>query len=150
MRKIRIALALVLMFSPLAAFAQTDDEQLTAMLHTFLSGASRNDSEAHDRFWDEDLVYTSSAGKRFGKAEILEDLRASAGSAPAEAPMVYSAEDIRLRVYGDAAVVAFRLIGASPGAGGEPAEFFNTGTFVRRGQEWRAVAWQATRVPKPE
>jgi hypothetical protein len=26
-------------------------------------------------------------------------------------------------------------------------EYFNTGTFRKRDGEWRAVAWQATRIP---
>ena len=47
---------------------------LTAMLHAFLAGASRNDPAVHDRFWSERLVYTSSTGARFGKAEIMESL----------------------------------------------------------------------------
>jgi hypothetical protein len=64
---------------------------------------------------------------------------------------VYSAEDIRIQQYGDTAVVAFRLV-ATSGSGAEAmiANFLNTGTFVKRNGEWRAAAWQATRVPEPE
>jgi hypothetical protein len=29
----------------------------------------------------------------------------------------------------------------------ETLEFLNTGTFLKRDGEWRAIAWQATRVP---
>ena len=38
------------------------------------------------------------------------------------------------------AVVAFRLVS-------EPQQYFNTGTFVKRGGRWQAVAWQATKIP---
>ena len=125
----------------------SDEALLTQLLERFLDGASRGDPEAHRRFWDDDLVYTSSGGERFGKAEILEGLE-SAGED--EAPAVdYSAEDIRVRVYGDAAVVAFRLVGA-PADGSAPSRYFNTGSFVRRADGWRAVAWQATRIPAPD
>jgi hypothetical protein len=44
------------------AWAESDEEILTHMLNEFLSGASINDAAAHDRFWAEDLVYTSSKG----------------------------------------------------------------------------------------
>jgi hypothetical protein len=131
-----------------AAGPSADERQLTALLHDFLAGASRAEAAAHERFWDEDLVYTSSAGERFGKAEILDGLRAAAESPDATdaaaATTTYRAEDIRVRVYGDAAVVAFRLVGED--AAGGVMQYFNTGTFLRRAGEWRAVAWQATRI----
>jgi hypothetical protein len=27
------------------------------------------------------------------------------------------------------------------------ANYFNTGTFVKRDNKWQAVAWQATKIP---
>jgi ketosteroid isomerase-like protein len=82
---------------------------------------------------------------RTNKAEILAGLRA--GSDPAEPPTVYSAEDVRIQQYGDTAIVAFRLVGRVGGTDPETLNFLNTGTFLKRNGEWRAVAWQATRVP---
>jgi ketosteroid isomerase-like protein len=120
-------------------------EELTKLLRNFLDGASRNDVAVHDRFWADDLIYTRSAGVRIGKEDIL----ASAGSpeAAAEAPTVYTAKDIRIQQYGDTAVVAFRLAGTTgSGPQAEVTQYLNTGTFVKRGGEWRAVAWQATRM----
>jgi len=65
---------------------------------------------------------------------------------------VFSAEDIQIHVYGDAAVVAFRLV-ATPPAGAEELgvqNYLNTGTFLKRNGIWQAVAWQATIVPGAE
>ena len=134
----------------LPAFAQNPStapaaEELTALLEEFLDGASRNDVAVHERFWADELVYTSSSGQRTNKAEILESLRASADTgtdAAATESSEYSAEDVRIRQYGDTAIVAFRLVGRT----GNSVEYFlNTGTFLRRDGEWRVVAWQATR-----
>ena len=136
-------------WSPVAR-ADSDEEALTRLLNEFLAGASINDAAAHDRFWAEDLVYTSSGGLRFGKAEIMEGLASDAGSASEEPEVVYSAGDIRIRQYGDMAVVAFRLLGTLQDGSGEVLEYFNTGTFVKRNDEWRVVAWQATVIPEPE
>lgn len=122
--------------------------ELTALLEYFLDGASRNDVAVHDRFWADDLVYTRSAGVRTDKAEILAGLKA--GADPAEPPTKYSAEDIRIQQYGDTAIVAFRLVGSVGGGQPETLQFLNTGTFLRRNGEWRAVAWQATRQAAPE
>jgi ketosteroid isomerase-like protein len=122
--------------------------ELTGLLRSFLDGASRNEIAAHERFWADELVYTSSAGERTNKPEILAGLR-DAPDTPEE-PLVYSAEDIRIRQYGDLAVVAFRLVGMPAGAAGKsPLHYLNTGTFLRRDGEWRAVAWQATREAEP-
>jgi hypothetical protein len=132
--------------APAAVQAPAADE-LTALLEYFLDGASRNDIAVHDRFWADELVYTRSAGVRTNKAEILAGLRENPD--PSEPPTTYSAEDIRIQQYGDTAIVAFRLVGQVGGEQPETLEFLNTGTFLRRNGEWRAVAWQATRVPDP-
>lgn len=122
--------------------------ELTQLLRDFLAGASRNDVAAHERFWADDLVYTRSAGVRVGKADILASARAPEPATPAP-PTTYSAEDIRIQQYGDTAVVAFRLVGITgTGKDATTQHFLNTGTFVKRNGEWRAVAWQATRVPE--
>jgi hypothetical protein len=107
-----ITTALLLLGAVYPAWAGPDEEQLTTLLDEFLAGASVNDIATHERFWAEDLVYTSSRGLRFGKADILEGMRAEPDSEAANPDVTYSAEDIRVRLYGEAAVVAFRLVGA--------------------------------------
>ena len=146
----RLMSAFLALMLALPAFAQNAAtapaaEELTALLEEFLDGASRNDVAVHERFWADELIYTSSSGQRTNKADILKSLRSSpdadADTAAAE-PAEYSAEDVRIQQYGDTAVVAFRLVGRT----GSSVEYFlNTGTFIRRDGEWRVVAWQATR-----
>ena len=130
--------------------AGSETETLTNMLNEFLAGASIDDAAAHDRFWAEDLVYTSSRGLRYGKPDIMEGLSSASDSGADEPQTVYSAADIRIRQYGDTAVVAFRLLGALQNDSGEVLEYFNTGTFVKRDGQWQVVAWQATVIPEPE
>jgi uncharacterized protein (TIGR02246 family) len=134
-----------------ASWAQTPApaaHELKELLTYFLDGASRNDAAAHDRFWADELIYTRSSGVREGKKAILDSVRAAPAS-PDEPPVKYSAEDVRVLQYGDTAVVAFRLIGSTgEGDAATTARYLNTGTFVKRGGEWRAVAWQATKVPE--
>ena len=124
----------------------TDGPVLTALLHAFLAGASQNDSAVHDRFWSVQLVYTSSGGQRFGKAEIMESMEAP----DEENPAVYTAEDIQIQQFGETAVLAFRLVAQPVAADSKPTYYFNTGTFVRGTSGWKAVAWQATRIPEEE
>ncbi len=59
----------------------------------------------------------------------------------------YSADDMEVRVYGDTGVVTFTLIGTPAEGSDEPVmTYFNTGTFLKRDGEWRAIAWQATKT----
>ena len=126
----------------------SDEEQLTRNLNDFLWGASIGSPGAHERFWSEDLVYTSSSGTRTNKDEIMAGMRGQPEpAADTEPAVVYTAEDIDIRVYGDTAIVAFRLLGTVPGDPPEVDQYFNTGTFLRKNGEWKAVAWQATRIP---
>jgi ketosteroid isomerase-like protein len=150
----RIVLAAIAVFSlPLLLPAQSapDAAELTKLLQDFLAGASRNDIAMHDRFWADELVYTSALGRRKSKADIMRELReeSKATPKPEDGTAVYTAEDIRIQQYGDTAVVAFRLVATTDKAGTKTvANYFNTGTFLKRSGKWQVIAWQATALPK--
>jgi len=121
-----------------------DADDLTKMLHEFLAAA---DTEAaHEIFWADDLVYTSSSGTRTTKAEIMAGFSESADEGESEPGPVYSAEEVQLKMYGTTAVIAFKLV-ATPPDDSEVLYYFNTGTFLKRDSIWQVVAWQATRIP---
>jgi hypothetical protein len=119
-----------------------DVEVITAMLQTFLATADK--AEAHERFWANDLVYTSSDGTRTSKGEIM------AGFAVGEekeslGTTLYSGENIKVQLFGTTAIVIFKLVG-TPSDGSEVLSYLNTGTFLKRNGVWRVVAWQATAI----
>lgn len=150
--KILITVAVSILFYAGNMFAQVspDRAELARLLNEFLAGAGRNDAVIHDRFWAEDLIYTRGSGQRVGKPEIMKSVRSAAAPKPGDPKTVYTAEDVRIQQYGDTAVVAFRLVGATDNAGKTAVtKFYNTGTFVKRKGEWQAVAWQATRISDP-
>jgi len=133
--------------------AQTAPEatDLTKLLNEFLAGASRNDAAVHDRFWAEDVIYTGSGGRRRGKTEIMRDVRSAPAPKPGDPTTTFSAEDIRIQQYGNTAIVAFRLVGTTVrGANTEVMNYLNSGTFVKRNNQWQVVNWQSTRVPRAE
>ncbi len=139
-----LLIALLVWGSPALA-SEADD--LQAMVERFLATSDKR--EAHVWFWAEDLVYTSSSGARFGKADILSGFDdAPASNAPAAT--TYSGDEFDVRIYGDTAVVAFKLVGTpTDKSGSEPVlYYFNTGTLLKRDGEWRVVAWQATKIPE--
>ena len=121
----------------------SDVDDLTAKLHEFLANADK--AAAHDKFWADELVYSSSAGLRLGKSDIMAGFE---GAETSDEPpsVVYSGEEVDVRLYDDAAVVAFKLVG-TPTDGSEVLYYYNTGTFLKRDGQWRVVAWQATKIP---
>ncbi len=142
-------MALLVLTSDLRAqTAAPDAAELTKLLHEFLAGAGRNDRAMHERFWADDLIYTSALGVRRGKAEIMENVRSEAPPKPEDGTTVYTAEEIRLQQYGETAIVAFRLVSTTEKGGAkEVTNYLNTGTFLKRDGKWQVVAWQATKLP---
>lgn len=140
MKQVLIALALLFV---LPAAGADEREELRTLLDEFLAGASVNDAAMHDRFWAEDLVYTSSNGTRFGKAEIMSGL--SESEEPDSETPAYSAQDVNINLFGETAVITFRLVAKKEDQ--VQSEYFNTGVFRNRDGTWRAVTWQATRIP---
>src|SRR5438477_7603505 len=152
----RILLSSILLLSitcGLRAQTAPDGPELTKLLRDFLAGAGRNDITMHERFWADDLIYTSALGRRKGKPDIMRELRAETAATPKpeEGTTVYSAEDIRIQRYGDTAIVAFRLVAITDKAGvKELKNYLNTGTFLKRNGKWQVIAWQETALPKEE
>lgn len=146
----RTIILFFVLLSPALLCAQESNEKmmLKNLLDDFLEGASNNNAEIHDRFWAEDLIYTSSNGERVTKNDIMNGLRDDEDSMNSEIPD-YHAEDVQIRLYGEMAVIAFKLVAVSGTTRGEQImEFYNTGTFQKRDGDWKAVAWQATRIPQ--
>jgi ketosteroid isomerase-like protein len=149
----RILLSALLLLSlacGLRAETAPDAAELTKLLKDFLAGAGRNDIAMHERFWADDLIYTSALGRRKGKADIMRELREEGPPKPGDETAVYTAEEIRIQQYGDTAIVAFRLVATATDKAGkkEVKNYLNTGTFLKRNGKWQAAGWQATALPK--
>ena len=149
MKRFLIPILTMLAMCTLRAETAPDTPALTKLLNEFLAGAGGTDATVHERFWADELVYTSAKGARKSKADILREVRAEPPPKPSDETTVYSAEEIRIQQYGETAIVAFRLVATTDKNGTkEIARYFNTGTFLKRGGKWQAVAWQATAIPK--
>jgi ketosteroid isomerase-like protein len=125
--------------------------QLTAMLNQFLDDASKGNRAGFDRFFADDVIYTGSNALVRTKPEIMTNV-GSMKPTP-EKKTTYSAEDLSVHDFGDAAIVAFRLVARKEAKGPKgwhvaTDSYRNTGTFVRRNGRWQVVAWQATKIPK--
>ena len=152
MRRLLISL---LLLAALPASAQLTnapaEKELKQLLADFLAVASHSpvsaaDKQMFNRFFADDVLYTRSAGATTTKQEIMTSLDQPAD--PKAPAVTFTAEDVTVHQFGKFAVVAFKLVQKS--ADGSVNEYRNTGTFQRRKVGWQVVAWQATRIPKPE
>ena len=131
-----------------AGAPMSDEAEIAGMLKTFLAGVDTR--EAHDRFWADDLIYTSSAGTRTDKSSIMAGFDAPADEADGaeQAGPSYGSENVVIKVHGDFAVIAFELVANMPASGETQAvtmRYLNTGTFLKRAGVWQVIAWQATK-----
>ena len=127
--------------------AEHTRSEIATLLTTFLTPAVNNGRAGHERFWADDLVYTSSAGKVMRKADIMKsfaDTPAAKSGEQSDAGPVFTAEDILVRPYGDMAALTFRLVERDPD--GKISYFRNSGAFLWRHGKWQAITWRATRV----
>jgi ketosteroid isomerase-like protein len=127
-------------------------EQIEKLVRDFLIGAGKNDVVAHERFWADDLIYTSAAGVVRTKAEILKNVGAAAAKAdPKEPKTSFDAKDMTIHDYDNFAVVNFRLVAHGENDGKPETRYFrNTGTLRRINNEWRVIAWQATKIEEKQ
>jgi hypothetical protein len=122
-----------------------DIAQLSALLDNFL--ANTGEASAHDRFWADELVYTSSSGHRSGKRERMAAF-AEGRESPSLSSNAYRGEEVSIQIFGTTAIVTFRLVSEAKDGSGTK-QYLNTGTFLKRSGQWRAVAWQATAAAVP-
>lgn len=126
----------------------TKVREVRTLLRQFLVDAGDGDRAGFDRFFAADLIYTGSNGAVRTKAGIMKSV---GGMKPTpESKTVYTAEDVTVHSYTDAAIVAFRLVARTQHLDGktEVTHYRNTGTFLLRNGRWQVVAWQATKAPE--
>lgn len=131
--------------------SKSDKQVIEQLLHNFLANSVQDDFKNHQRFWADELVYTSSNGTRFNKAFILKDLKPSQNNhnknKDSQAP-AYTAQEIDIRIYNNTAILAFKLVAEYKGNKEQDQTYYNTGTLLKRKGQWQVIAWQATKIPK--
>ncbi len=103
----------------------------------------RGDVAALDQILSDDLTYTHATGVFETKAEFIDKMKSGQLKYESFAP-----EDIRVRVYGTTGVVT-GVARVKVQVKGEPLSFQLrfTDVYVKKGNRWQMVAWQATRLP---
>ena len=107
-----------------------------------------SDVDAVAALWADDLVWIGLSGEQSSKAEQLAGIKAQAAT-PASPPAVVGVvnKDVKVRVYGESAVVTVPSTWTIRTAEGERAsDYLATHVWNERGGQWRLVSAHISRV----
>ena len=116
------------------------EQEIRVLLDELAAAHLRGDADALDRLRADDIVFTTADGRALEKAEM------QGAQGDLVLPM-YVHDDVRVRVYGDAAVATGRIRSEGTFRGqprGGRTRFRRV--FVRRGGRWQLVANQLTPI----
>jgi uncharacterized protein (TIGR02246 family) len=116
-----------------------DEETVRQLEHESHEAFLRSDAEALAPMLAEDFVFIDPEGRLVGKAEWIAEM--TKGDVTYES---FEIEDLRVRVYGDAAVTNGRVsVRTRSGRGTSTDRYCYTAMYVRQGGRWQVVAEQA-------
>jgi ketosteroid isomerase-like protein len=140
--------SILLLLSAAAMFAATPDakteKEIMSAMETYRQGLLKRDAAMLDKVLSEDLVYTHSSNAHQNKAEVIAALKGTTYQDAIEF------KDLKVKVYGNTAVVVGDIDFHNAATGGNPAVVNKLNVlhvFVKGPQGWQMVARQATKYP---
>ena len=113
--------------------------------HEWADAVKRRDVEKIDRLEADDFAFTGPGGVVWSKARALETIKS--GDLEIDS---FELSDVKVRLYGDTAVVTFRVLWTGRFRGLDisgPQRM--TDVWVKRAGRWQCVASQSTPVMQP-
>jgi len=146
MKCIGFVVGLFILGFGLATLAQTQtqsvEQELIKLENEWGQAFYKRDIAFADRFLADDYTGTEEKGIVMTKAQELEDLKSGVHLSTSGVQ-----DDIRVRVYGDAAVVTGRTTVKGQYKGKEFTSRYRwTHTFIRRDGRWQCVASHISRI----
>jgi len=147
-RRIAVALAAVVVAQSAPPLqrevgAQSDSaiaRQVEEIENRRLAAMEKGDIDEVARFIADDFMVTSGTGRNADRDEYLKRLRAAAMPRP---HLVH--DEVRIRVYGDTAIITGRSHSVVDGRE-QPAQVRYTHVYVKRGGAWQMVAMHVSSI----
>jgi ketosteroid isomerase-like protein len=123
--------------------AETDIQQLKRIQQQLAAAWVARDRDTIERLVAPDWIVTHVAGQRLTRSDVLRDTLESSGTSMES----MTVEEVDVRLFCDTAVVTGRTHarGVQSGAAFDVAPRF-TDVFVRRSDDWQAVASHASLI----
>ncbi len=121
------------------------EQEIRRLEREWFDSYVRGDRAAFDRIVADDAVFTYGNGSVGNKSEAIGEIKA-----PADPSYSLTADDIKVRVYGNTAIVTGIVIekGTFNGRSINSRSRY-TDVWVRRSGRWQVVSAQNTRLPQP-
>ena len=145
MRRMLLVAAILSVTAPAIGQATDAEKEVARLSQQVYEAYVKADTSFLDGALADDWMVIRPRGETSDKAQLLKELKD--GTVKYEA---LDESDVKVRVYGDAAIVTGRLQSKVKRQGqevGGPARY--TQVFVRQGGKWRCVATQVTRIAAP-
>jgi ketosteroid isomerase-like protein len=145
MRTRWIAVVAVLLLAGRAAGADdTAVDEVTRAEAEMIDALRHNDADRLGRLIADDYLSINPAGALRDKAQVMREFRTG--------DRVYQSivqDDVRVRVYGESAVVTSRRVERATLRGKDAGGAFrSTRVYVKRDGHWQAVSLHTTRIPE--
>lgn len=142
-------ISLLLVLASSIAVGQTgsskDERELLKLQRQWLDAYQKHDAAALERIEADDFSLTESDGKVTTKAEDVASIR---NAKPPQPDDSFDATDVKVRLYGDTAVLIGRVVLKYRNKGQLVEEQYRyTDTYLKRRGRWQVVASQLTRIP---
>lgn len=148
-----LCIAILAIAAPLS-FAQTKrgeatpnnpaEQEIIDLEHERLKAFARDDKATFERLVTDDLTMTHSSGEVANKAELMAVMRRSTPDRPLPA---LSIEDVKVRVYDNAAVMTGSLVETARD-GRRVVVYRFTNTYTKQKGRWRMSAGQLTTLSR--
>lgn len=147
--KAQSIIAVLALTIPLSSLGQStrdaDVKELERLETVWNEAHEHEDADALESLWADDLEVAVPKMPVMGKAEVLAFVRSGRMKF-----LHYARSEVRVRVYGDAAVVTGHLERTRTLNGKEISDDWRfTKTYVRENGKWRVVSFHASEAAKP-
>jgi len=119
------------------------EQEVRQAIKKYRTALVQRDTATLERIWDDDYTFTNGAGETHSKAERLANLKSGATSLDS----ISEEEDIKVRVYGNAAVATGRITIKGQYSGKQASgQYRSINVWVKGAAGWQLVANQLTPV----
>jgi ketosteroid isomerase-like protein len=146
-RKCSTFFATVFVFTALisSAWAQDVKEQLKKLEIDRAAAVVKGDTATLDKQTADDYVLISMNGRMTDKSQMLDGFKTGQSKLTSN-----DLSDLKVRVYGDAAVVTGKAdVKGTLGGQDATGQILFTRVYVKKGGRWQSVSFQQTRVLNP-
>ena len=144
MKRLIIAVSAAVLFLAVGARSQTPAEtgpgtaaqELLSLMQDWMNAEVKADMAFLDRFITDDCVITDPSGAVWTKAQFLGGLKSGMGAVQS-----FALDNMKARIYGDAAVVNGRMTAKQTFQGQDiSGQYQCTDVFIKKDGRWQCVA----------